>query len=74
MAADRAPTLSDLRKLCADRGLFIVAFAGSAGQEPPGVVVQARSDNGKLKDLPAGLETSPSGSAYTVIRITEQSN
>lgn len=59
----------ELKRLCGERGLLIVAFAGDAGAEPTGVVVKARSDNGKLRALPACPETSSSGSAYTVIRI-----
>ena len=36
-----------------------------------GVVVRARSDNHRLKDLPEGLLVRPSGIAYTVIQIAD---
>ena len=62
-------TLDELKSLCADRGLFVVGAPYGADGDRPGVVVRARADNSKLRDLPPGLSIRPSGPAYTVIEI-----
>jgi hypothetical protein len=64
-------TVKELKRLCADRGLLVVSESERRNGEPPRVVVLARSNNGKLADLPSGLRTRPAGVAYTVIEIAD---
>jgi hypothetical protein len=64
-------TVNELKRLCAQRGLFVVGSMYPGHRDGGGVVVRARSDNHRLKDLPEGLLVRPSGIAYTVIQIAD---
>ena len=59
--------VGDLRRLCTERGLMVLGEPDRGLDAPPALLVKARTDNHKLRDLPAGVRIRPSGSATTIV-------